>query len=596
MIRRANRWCVVPWLAAALAMGLPATLAGCAGGSSGSGGRGRVKDTSQFPSQKELEKLGETPAPIGLLELDVQPVDTWELAGPFPSRIEVQPYTDPESAWSQLLEDAARRRAGLIVPTEAMHCVAREFGRFYIEHRGQPTSSLQRFMTARCNAAVPNPRMAWVSGQVAEEVEETELFEQWKESVTASLRKNLKGGPQTAGIWFGRDDDHVVIMIAFATRRVHVDPVWTLPDGSGAVELRGEALGAVEGVSALINHGRFGVAECESIGSEPLPSFHLRCKTDPDDDVAEISLVLSEPGRLIGRQGLTVLTWPKGKTSRVYRRPSYAESWPMLAPENVPEDFVELLNGVRREAELEPVELDPVQSGVATELAPHFFAALYGEADEFQADIVVLGMLAGWEVEGIVQTGRFASALVMSSNDLADLLASALEHPSSRESLLAPDVERIAVGPMVSLEERRNATAALIGTYALFSEEEHDAMANRVYEKLEAERESRGKRSPRRLEEVDWHCREAASTVQAGEDTTDALDWLLERSVDVLGRSVTGWVAEVSEIEDLEFPEDYLTRPSLGVAVAVSHYLPKGEAWGRYVVMLVVSDPETRGV
>ncbi len=334
-----------------------------------------MKDTSQFPSQKELQKLGETPAETDLFELDIRPVDSWELAGPFPSRIDVQPYTDPESVWSRLLEDAARRRAGLIVPTEAMHCVAREVGRFYIEHRGQPTSSLQRFIAARCNAAASDPRFAWVSGEVPDRVEEAELFEQWKGSVTASLRKYLRGGPQTAGIWFGRGDDHAVIMIAHGIRRVHVDPVWTTPDASNVVELRGEALGTVEGVGALVNRGRFGVAECESIGGEPLPSFHLRCETDPDDDSAEISLLLREPGRLLRRQGLSVLAWPGGKPSRVYRRPSYAESWPMLASAKLPEDFVELLNGVRREAELQPVELDPVQSGVATELAPHFFAS-----------------------------------------------------------------------------------------------------------------------------------------------------------------------------------------------------------------------------
>ena len=76
----------------------------------------------------------------------------------------------------------------------------------------------------------------------------------------------------------------------------------------------------------------------------------------------------------------------------------------------------------------------------------------------------------------------------------------------------------------------------------------------------------------------------------------DALDALLEQSAGVLQRPVAGWIAETSEIDELQFPEEYLSRPSLGVAVAVSHRRAKGDAWGRYVVMLVIADPESHGI
>ena len=54
-------------------------------------------------------------------------------------------------------------------------------------------------------------------------------------------------------------------------------------------------------------------------------------------------------------------------------------------------------------------------------------------------------------------------------------------------------------------------------------------------------------------------------------------------------------MAEVSELDDIEFPEAYLTRPTLVVAVGVSHRVVEGEAWGRYVVMLLTSRPPRRG-
>lgn len=74
------------------------------------------------------------------------------------------------------------------------------------------------------------------------------------------------------------------------------------------------------------------------------------------------------------------------------------------------------------------------------------------------------------------------------------------------------------------------------------------------------------------------------------------MNGLLQRSVAALHRPVSGWVTEVTDIDSLALPEEYLKRPSLGVAVSVSHRREKGDAWGRYVVMLVLADPEAAGV
>jgi hypothetical protein len=385
-------------------------------------------------------------------------------------------------------------------------------------------------------------------------------------------------------------------MVAFGRREFLLEAVSPLPDADGKIEIRGESLAPAASVRALANRGRFGVRECESVGDAKMPSFHLRCEVDPDDDSTLISVAAYPPSRLLGRLGLVVLARPGGRPGNVYRRPVYAESFPMLDAQGFGEGFVEVLNRVRREAELEPVELDRGQSETAAELAPHFFAAVYGSSDDLSADVIVLGLMAGWTVDGIVQAGRFASAWTLRTTDLADLLATALELPSGRETLLAADVQRIAVGPMLSTEKGHESVAAVFTTYSMFSEKNHDAIARRVYEKLEADRERRGVAPPERMSDVAWLCQRVASSVQGGEDPSDAMNVLLERSVDVLQRPVAGWVAEVSEIESLEFPEEYLRRPSLGVAVAVSHRRPKGEAWGRYVVMLVIADPEAHGI
>src|SRR5262249_30658609 len=77
-------------------------------------GGGTVQDSSKFPTPEQLEKLEAAPVPARLFDLDVRSVDTWELAGPFPERIDSEPYTDAGNPWAALVDDAARRRAGLV--------------------------------------------------------------------------------------------------------------------------------------------------------------------------------------------------------------------------------------------------------------------------------------------------------------------------------------------------------------------------------------------------------------------------------------------------------------------------------------------------
>jgi hypothetical protein len=580
----------------ALLPGLACLALACAGGTGGGRGGGALADSSRFPSPEELEKLGAAPPPAGLSVLDVRVVDTWELSGPFPERIAVEPWSDPGSPWGSLLDEAARRRVGLVVPTQAMHCVARELGRFTLAHDGQPTASLRQFITSRCNASVSQVGLQYVEGTVPPELGEAQLFGQWKQAVADAIQRGLRGGPQTAGIWFGREGGRAVAMVAFGQRELHLEPVSPHATEEGVIELRGESLAPADSVHGLATHGRFGVRECEEVGDAKPPAFHLRCPVDPEDDSTFVSVGVHPTNRLLGRLGLMVLAWPGGRTTEVYRRPVYAESWPMLDDQDLASGFVELLNRVRKDAGLAALELDPQQSETAAELAPHFFASIYGEADEMVAEVIVLGMLAGWTVDGIVQMGHFASAWSMRTTDLSDLLATALEFPAGRATLLADDVERIAIGPMLSTEEGHESLAGVFATYAMFSEKSHDAMAQRVLEKLEAERKRHGVGPAERISDVSGLCQRVASAVQAGEEPRDALEGLLEQSVDILQRPVAGWIAEVSEIESLEFPEEYLKRPSMGVAVAVSHRRAKGDAWGRYVVMLVIADPETHGI
>ena len=137
--------------------------------------------------------------------------------------------------------------------------------------------------------------------------------------------------------------------------------------------------------------------------------------------------------------------------------------------------------------------------------------------------------------------------------------------------------------------------AAVFAAYTLFTTEAHDAVARQVVEKLVKERHARERRPPERLDDITPLCQAAAMSVQAGAEPRDAMGTLIQESARVLQRPVSGWVTEVSDIGEIEFPEDYLDDASLGVAVGVGYRKPEGEPWGRWVVLVVVALPESRG-
>jgi hypothetical protein len=587
-----------------LALGV-AGFAACGGGALGPGrgaGGGGAGGGRAFPTPKELEELADAPVPESLFGLDVGRVEEWRLAGPFPARVETAAFGDG-TPWSEILDEAARRRVGLAVPTEAMYCVARELGRFFLATGGRPSDSLLRFMTTRCRATVAQVSFAYVEGAAPPGRGEVEILTAWRGSLERIVDEGLAAGPSAIGIWFGRhppreggEGERAVVMVASGRREVHVEPLAPAADESGRLLIRGEALEPRARVRALANHGDYGVEPCESLPGVAPPRFAFACALDPDDSAALVAVAVASPDSVLSRVGLYVLASARGEPPDTYRVLSHGS--PRIAGDvsTFGEDLTELLNEVRARAGLRPVVVDAEQSRVASELAPPFFAALVERGPRAWAELAMLGMLAGWSVDGTVQAGYCTSAWTVQETDLGRLLSDALEEPGGRETLLAPEVERIAIGGIREGEGEKASLAALFGTYELFSEADHARSRSAVLAALAKQRARRGRAAPVELDELDPLCNDASIRVASGAAPDDAMDRLLRASVDRLGRSATGWIAELGDLDEIEFPEEYLEQRELSVAVAVSHRQREGEAWSRYVVLLVIAEPEGRRV
>jgi hypothetical protein len=578
-----------PGARAALAVLLAAGLAGVpAAGLDAppSGAPSPADPGSPFPTPERLEDLTGSPLPEGSFDRDVAVVERWTLEGPFPEVVAAAPYREP-SDWGALLEAEVDRRAGLLVATESLHCAAREWGRFHLEHGAPPDPDLAGWMGARCSASVPSVSFHHFEGGIPENATEAEVFEGWRDAVASLLAERLVGGPLAAGIWYGRRGNRAIAVLASGERLLHLEPLPTvLPaDGDGSFVLRGELLVPAEDVDAAVNRGRYGVSDCERDAGLRLPRFAFLCRTDPADAESWLSVSLTPPGRILGRGALGVVLWPSGQPRASWQRPALGDPV-LLTPEtDVDAELKALVNRLRKQADLAPLELSAAQSRVAARLAPYYFASVFGFAPGTSGDLVVLGLIAGWNVDGVVQSGGFAASWVVRSLDLDRLVANAIQYPAGRRALLDPDARWLAVGTVV----RQDAPflAGVFGTYALFDAAAHDDDARRVLEALDAARAARGKPPIEHLPKVASLGRLAAGRVQAGEAPPDVLNDLLRQSSQVLQRSVNGWLVETRELGEIVFPEALLESDRLELAIGVSHHKPKGEAWGRYVILLV---------
>ena len=568
----------------ALRIVLPTLVAlGCATGS----GSPETASNGQFPTEQEVARIENAPLPESVFRSDLRQAHEWRIEANIPARIEPRRWVE-RSAWGELLGGVTDATEGQVVPTEAMHCVASEFARFAVEQGGRPDASVQRFIVGGCNASVAHVSFRSLQGKVRSSENDEQLFERLRAG-TLSLAQSavVPGQRSVLGIGFARRDDRAAVYLATGRPSVELEPVETRLGRGQTFELRGRILDPAGMITAAINRGRYAVAACDPVGESRPPAFHFACEPDPADESAWVSLSFTPPNRVLGRRALDALVWPRGGDHRVYRRFEYTSARPIADATLFTPAFLEELNGVRARAGLGPVTHDAAQSETATRVAPHFFAAMAGAVDERMADLAALGLLAGWDVDGKIRSGGIAFGAVPETNDLAVLLSATLEDPLARTTLLDPEADRLAVGPIVGRAGNVPVLAAVVTTYSLFDKTTKQADADALFARLTEERLRRELPPPYRLVDIWMDVTQSADEVGRGETPEFVLDDLLQASVTTLSREVSGWYGEAADLDEFGFPEALLTAPRLGTAIGISHRKDPDEAWGRYVLLIV---------
>lgn len=561
-------WCLVVALAGACASASSGPGAGMAGG-------------PVFPTAQELTTITTRPATPPRFD-PTRAVDRWQFAEPLPALLGATAH-DTRSAAGRLL--ATRFVANTrVVLSGGMECVAREYGRFWLEHQAMPTPELQTFIQARCGAPVARVGVVLQGGP---EPGGEALAGRWQTEAQALLGK-LPDVPHAAlGLWSGEANGRSVVAAAVGARMIELEPVPLDAGAGGTIELRGRFLDDTGVAAGFATRGGHGFSLCAPVPGTALPRFHFRCAVDARDPTVLVELMAAPAGRLLSQRALVGLFAPGKSAPGEYGTATLAMAAAPM-PRRDGAAMLAAINAVRAQAGVAPLREAPAQSAVAARVLPHYVAASTN-GDPKVAETVALGMMAGWEVKGdaAIRTGDFASMNLFGVASMDRAVEAVLMTPAHRAVLLDPEAEAIALATQDHASGA--ATSAIVTTYKFFRGGDNERESQRILDRLDAERAAAGKPPVIRVQggNSQQPMAHACKRIKAGVDPNAALHDVLEYLVEEVGISMQGLVLQGSDLGTITFPAELIAAPRIQIDVDVDHYQPQGRAWGQYVVLMV---------
>jgi hypothetical protein len=553
-------------------------LAGCGGSSVG------TTPIAKFPGRDALAAIGSNASAVSpKLPKMAGALDRWDIEAA-PQADAAQKPWEPAGPWETMFAEVATGAQKKPRLPLSMACAARELGRFYMEHKEAPDETLRRFILGGCGSLVPKVVEQPVTLQVPASVKDDQLFEKMGGDLRTVLEKALSKGVDIAGFWFGRRDDQVVAYLVGSNEKAQIKPFALTPDAHGEVVIEGRLNEEARYFEAFINYGSVAAAPCDVDISVPRPAFRFVCKMYEKDDAAWVQMLYAPPQRMLGTVFAQTLVRRSPDVPPRYVAIRYADPAPVSTPTQFTSTVVQQLNRVRKVAGLSAVTLAAAETRTAAKVAPQFFTSVLGQADPEKADTIALGLLAGWEVEGTIRDGSLMYAL-MPTLDAGRWLTSALEMPIGRATLLAPDIEQVALGPVVSSEQ--SAIGSVVTGYRFHHGDNHDDDVKFLLSRVVQSRRRMGLAPPGRLATEQAMKIELADVYEGTATPEEAMNGVLQRASHTYGMGMRGFAIEASSLEELQIPEEVLNQPTLHLDIGVTHHKAPGAAWAQYTILVV---------
>ncbi len=570
------------WSAPALPLLAALTGAACAPAATASGAASPSAPIVVFPSQRELAALPPTPVSGDAFATGVVAVDAWDFESLQP---EGAAYEDT-SPWGGLVDEVARSRPGAITLDPALRCAANEIARVQIKKQGLPTTGFRRFAVARCGGAVADTVVQSWTATLPAKATEADLVAHMHDEMAAVLEKALGAEPhQLFGFSAYREGREVRMVGVLARDEVRLETASRKVDSARNVTIRGTLRGEATTLTALVNQGATGVEHCTPDPTVSLPRFSATCHLAAGDDAAWVELAVQKKGRLLSTSLATLLVYAREEATQTYKDPAIDTATAAHSASELTASLLDRLNTMRRAAKLQPVTLAPKQTAENTRLAGNLVVAGSGE-DGQKADTIALGLMAGWDVSGLIRDGRFYLGESAPARDAKAWLDDASTRPLARIALFDKATKQVAIGAVVPTDVP--AVAVAFTAYSFFDTPNHDQEIEQLHTMLREARVARGLKPHVRVAQTPQLSNEVGRVRDNGDATLPALNRAIQSINETTGRSVSGFTVDAHDVAAMKFPDSILTGEAGYVAIDVTHHKAPGAAWGQLAIFVVM--------
>jgi hypothetical protein len=551
----------------------------------------RSRPVVEFPTPESLKQLASVPAALPVLSVSEVPAGGWSVEPSRAAQTANEPW-QPADSWGRAFQSAVSSSGRQLKLTRAMACVAGELGRLRLESKKEAPHQLQEFILGACGALASRSAMFGMDSSIPAEVPEEEILNNWRGKLGPELLARLPPDATEAGFWFGRRAGQALMVVTYAQLRGEMKPFSLIPDADGTIAIEGRVAADVAHFAGYINQGRTGVESCLVDPGVPRPQFRIVCTMAAEDRTAWVQLVYVQPRRALAAPFMQVLVRRTPSEPLAFTETSADAPESISDPDAFSRAVLIRLNAVRARAQMPSVQLAEAQSSVAAAMAGHYFSAAMEKGRETEQDLIALGLLAGWQVPGVIRDGSFLWSLAPFTRDPGRWLSSALSTPIGRAALLDADIEQIALGPL--LLSNPEGLGVLVTAYRFHRGSDHSKDRLRLFLRASSARQSQGLAPPRSLGAVDQVLEQELARVHTGElQPREALEEVLSRGSAQRQTPLHGFLFETTSLEALEIPEEILKQPVLRMALGVTHHKPAGAAWAQLVILVVYEVAES---
>ncbi len=558
---------------------------------------------NNWPSKEAAEKLANRPLPqVSAPTKERSPVvEQWALLGELPQSFG---YSKPVliANWEKGVETLITKNADHRLSSAEM-CVARQVAAFVAVHNSFPEQPIESFISARCGATTYNPSIMTLSfdsgtePDVAWGANQAQISKWATEHLASFASANI-------GIAALNQNGQLRFVMIASKRSVDIQPMTFVQNGS--VVIRGVSnVPNTAGVSASITRGEFGFASCERDSRISFPEFAFTCPVESSDSFAYVDFWVGREGRILGNNAARVMvattTPPQEYVIPAIRRAvalsvtgqetanAEIKGVPIVETSSKRDlyslEVLRVINHVRAQAGLLPIDLAVEQSKFNSKIAPFMFSQAARE-DVNAENETALAVLAGWNVGGFIVNGSFQMKS-MGNLDPSALVDAILESASGRELLLAPGVSTLALGTVDSGE----GVDVVVSSYELLPEMDFNRRVGEALRDLNRMRAQRNLPAIQESIKLRGIARDTAARIERNEmDLDAAAKKMTEQYMLKYNKGVKYWRFVVNDFDDMNFAKELVETQKGRISILVAPYRPEGYAWGYYAIVIVVEN------